>query len=376
MDHAGLPSLAIACGYNLCRRGFPLRTIARRGFTLIELLVVIAIIGVMIALLLPAVQAAREAGRRSACSNKLKQIGLAMHSYQSARKTFPSGIVLSPEITADGNANGSLVSWRFNGGSPAWGAMILPYLEQTEVYNRLAFTQPTWNRFFYPGDTTLSPMSLPGMAIVSSATAVSAKPLAVYSCPSDQLKQTGLGGDMGPSNYVGNYGVPTLTTATSMNGMAGQRTGPPLPNRSGVLYHGSAITAAQIRDGTSKTFLVGEVSTLQRGYNGDGEFMNLQGAGVWPALPRQLKMDEYVLRQCDAAHPLNSQFPDDWILNANGGIDECDGFGSRHPGGANFVMCDAAVRFISEAIDSATSPLGTYQRLSHRDDGLAISGDY
>jgi len=340
------------------------------------MLVVIAIIGLLVAMLLPAVQTARESARRTACGNKIRQIGLAMQAHHTSNGAFPAGIVLSKELVADGNAQGGLGSWRFNGGSPAWGAMILPYLEQTELYNRLAFTQPTWNRFFYPGETTLTPMSLPGTAIVSSATAVSAQPLASYSCPSDQLKQSGLAGNMGPSNYVGNYGVPTLTTANSMNGIAGQRTGPPLPNRTGVLYHGSAITTAHIRDGTSTTFLVGEVSTLQRGYNGDGEFMNTQGAGVWPALPNQLKVDEYVLRQCDAAHPLNSQFPGDQIANANGGIGDCDGFGSRHPGGANFVMCDSSVRFISDTIDSATSPLGTYQRLSHRNDGLSISGDY
>lgn len=95
----------------------------RRGFTLIELLVVIAIIGMMVGLLLPAVQAAREAGRRSACSSKLKQIGIAMQNHHDAKKAFPAGVVLSKEIVADGNAQGSLVGWRFNGGSPPWGTV-------------------------------------------------------------------------------------------------------------------------------------------------------------------------------------------------------------------------------------------------------------
>ncbi|MEI6241205.1 MAG: DUF1559 domain-containing protein, partial [Planctomycetia bacterium] len=265
------------------------------------------------------------------------------------------------------NGDGGLTDWRFRGGSPAWGAMILPFIEQNEVYDKLAFTESTWARFSDSSKTVKT------TTIVSSSSAVSARPLPIYSCPSDTLKQTGLAGNMGPSNYVGNYGVPPAGT---WNGIAGQRTGQPLPNTHGVLYHGSAIRTKDITDGTSKTFLVGEISTQQRGYNGDGDFMNMQGAGIWPALPQQLKVDDYVLRQCDAAHPLNSQFPDDWILNANGGIDDCDGFGSRHPGGAQFVMCDGAVRFISENIQSATSPLGTYQRLSHRADGLAITGDY
>ena len=346
-----------------------------RGFTLIELLVVIAIIGVMVGLLLPAVQATRESGRRSACSNKLKQIGLAMQNHHDARKAFPAGIVLSKELIADGNASGGLTGWRFNGRCPAWGAVILPFMEQSEVYDRLPFSQATWTRY---GEPSASLQSARVTVISSSATAVSARPLLVYSCPSDTLKQTELADNMGPSNYVGNFGVPTLAGSWSGGlwyGVAGQRTGPPLPNTHGVLYHGSSISTKDITDGTSKTFLVGEISTQQRGYNGDGEFMKLQGAGVWPAVPVQIKCDDYVLRQCDAAHPLNSQFPEDVILNANGGIDECDGFGSRHPGGANFVMCDGAVRFIGENIQSATSPLGTYQRLSRRADGLAIGGD-
>lgn len=344
----------------------------RRGLTLVEMLVVIAIIGLLVGMLMPAVQSARESARRTSCAAKIREIGLAMQLHHQSQSAFPAGIVLSKEVTADMTAQGQLTQWRFNGGSPAWGAMILPYLEQTQVYNQLAFTTATWGRYVNPGETVTTPSSLQSPTIVSSATAVSALPLAVYSCPSDQLKQTGLGGNMGPSNYVGNYGVPPVGT---WSGVSGPRTGLPLPSSSGVLYHGSAVTAAHIRDGTSTTFLVGEVSTRQRGFSGDGYPMLGQGAGVWPAVPTQLKCDDYVLRSCDAAHPLNSQFSDD-VIFSGGGIGESDGFGSRHPGGANFVLCDGAVRFVSENIDSATSPLGTYQRLSHRNDGLTISGEY
>lgn len=340
----------------------------RRGFTLIELLVVITIIGVLVGLLVPAVQATRESGRRSACSNKLKQIGLAMQNHHDARKAFPSGIMLSKELIADGNTYGGLTAWRFNGGCPAWGTIILPFIEQSEVYDRLVFSQATWSRYNDPSPPLQTAKTT---TIVSSSSAVSARPLTVYSCPSDTLKQTGLGGNLGPSNYVGNYGVPTAGT---WNGVAGPPTGPPLPNTHGVLYHGSFVSVKDVTDGTSKTFLVGEISTQQRGYGGDNGALVGQGAGVWPAVPLQLKCDEYVVRQCDAGHPLNSRFPDSMIFGGVTGGD-ADGFGSRHPGGANFVMCDGAVRFISENIQSATSPLGTYQRLSHRADGLAISGD-
>jgi len=342
----------------------------RHGFTLIELLVVIAIIGVMIGLLLPAVQATREAGRRSACSNKLKQIGLAMHNYHSANKNFPAGILITGgTMMTEVAAASSFATWRFTGGQPAWGAMILPNIEQSDVFDRLVFSPNASPTFGVPS------ASVAMKTLISSSSAASAQPLPVYACPSDGLKTTGLFKDMGPSNYVGNFGL--TDTSSTYHGVGGQRYGSPYPNPSGVLYHASKIAIKDITDGTSKTFLVGEVSTQQRGLNQQpGGDMAGQSAGVWPAVPQQLKYDELVVRPCDAGHPLNSQFSDAVIENANGGIGECDGFGSRHPGGANFVMCDGAVRFISENIQSATSPLGTYQRLSHRADGLAISGDY
>ena len=349
----------------------------RRGFTLIELLVVIAIIGLLIALLLPAVQATRESGRRSACSTKLKQIGLALQNYHDARKSFPSGIVFSSQLKAALDSDGPHSSWRFNGRSPAWGSMILPYMEQGEVYDRLAFTQATWTRSGKPSEPVQTVQTI---TIVSSSSSVSARPLPVYSCPSDTLKQTGLLDNMGTSNYVGNWGVP----AGFYEGVGGQRQGLPPPNPSGVLYQASAISIKDITDGASKTILAGEISTQQRMWqSGPGGMLDGQFAGIWPALPlnQGVKFDDLVLRDFDARHPLNSPLPQDTIdgnPNMNGWAD-CDGFGSRHPGGANFVMCDGAVRFISENIDSASSDpknLGTYQRLGHRADGSAIRGEW
>jgi prepilin-type N-terminal cleavage/methylation domain-containing protein/prepilin-type processing-associated H-X9-DG protein len=340
----------------------------RAAFTLVELLVVIAIIGTLVGLLLPAVQAARESARRSDCSNKIRQIGIAMHNHLDAKKCFPSGVVFSNAVIADARAtntpDGDIANWRFCTNPPAWGAMILPYMEQTDVSSRLPFAQTSW--------TSNSSVTATTTTITLSATAASVNPLPVYSCPSDVLTRTSPAGNMGPSNYAGNYGVPATGNWT---GIKGQLTGRPINNVSGVLYHGSTISTKDIADGTSKTFLVGEISTQQRAWS----FSNLgalaQGAGVWSALS-DVKADDLVLRQCDAGHPLNSQFPDAQITSGNSGNGDCDGFGSRHPGGANFVMCDASVRFISENIDSATSPLGTYQRLSHRADGLSITTDY
>jgi prepilin-type N-terminal cleavage/methylation domain-containing protein len=334
----------------------------RTAFTLVELLVVIAIIGTLVGLLLPAVQTAREAARRSSCSNNLKQIGLAMHNHLDARKTFPAGVIFSSTIIAAARAGSTndLLDWRFCANPVAWGTMILPYMEQADVYDRLPLAQTTW--------TSRSGVRATTTTIALSATSVSVNPLRVYSCPSDVLKRTGPVGNMGQSNYVGNYGVPSTG---NYDGIKGQAVGRPINNVSGVLYHGSTIGTKDIADGTSKTFLVGEISTQQRAWSlGAGE-----GAGVWAAL-QGVKDDDLVLRQCDAAHPLNSRFSDTQITSAFGGVGDCDGFGSRHPGGADFVMCDASVRFIGENIQSQTSPLGTYQRLSHRADGLSITGEY
>src|ERR1700712_2295589 len=103
----------------------------RRAFTLVELLVVIAIIGVLVALLLPAIQAAREAARRSQCKNNLKQIGLALHNFESARRSFPPGFTSTPKNNVV-NAEGTGPGW-------GWGAHILPYLEESSLFQQIDF---------------------------------------------------------------------------------------------------------------------------------------------------------------------------------------------------------------------------------------------
>src|SRR5205809_5891458 len=102
---------------------------AKKAFTLIELLVVIAIIGLLVALLLPAIQAAREAARRSQCKNNLKQIGLALHNYESARRGFPPGFI----------SNAAAINGPGTGPGWGWGAFILPYLEESSVFQQIDF---------------------------------------------------------------------------------------------------------------------------------------------------------------------------------------------------------------------------------------------
>lgn len=147
-----------------CRR-------ARSGFTLVELLVVIAIIGILVALLLPAVQAAREAARRMQCSNNMKQIALALHNYHDTYKTFASGHVLTnipPGPT--GCYTGSPQTFP---GAP-WTALILPYIEQGTIYDQLDF------RFPFPRAMAVvasPPLTAPNVVPLTT-------PLSVYRCPS------------------------------------------------------------------------------------------------------------------------------------------------------------------------------------------------
>ena len=216
----------------------------RPGFTLIELLVVIAIIGVLIALLLPAVQAAREAARRSQCQNNLKQIGLALHNYHDRHNMLPPGYTSIYDTL------------RRKEVGPGWGwaSMILPELEQQPLYDRITFERP---------------MHLPEFETVRTTR------LSVFLCPSDEMPErwTAANGavwvqggrvysaedpicDVAGANYVGVFGI-------AEPGVDGE----------GVFYRGSAVSFADVRDGLSQTLFVGERSVrLNAG----------RGQATWP----------------------------------------------------------------------------------------------
>lgn len=182
-----------------------------RGFTLIELLVVIAIIAILIALLLPAVQQAREAARRTQCKNNLKQIGLALHNYHDAHRTFPYAYLCLP--CADNQIGG----W-------GWATMILPYVDQAPLYNAM-------------GVGTSGHM--PAVADSNTQTIISA-----YICPSDSSPGINCRhSNFAKSNYVAVYGSSGVGIDVNHNGM---------------FYRNSRIKVRDITDGTSNTLAIGE----------------------------------------------------------------------------------------------------------------------
>lgn len=200
---------------------------AAGGFTIVELLVVIAIIGLLLALLLPAVQRVREAARRAQCASKLQQIGIALQNYHDAHRVFPSGWVAARNGRHDATRGGN---------GAGWGTMILPHLEQSALFGQ-------FDSRLDISDAVNSPLR---EAVLSA-----------FVCPSDTKIEhwtMDVGGTpmrMSSSNYVGVFGRsdPGCGSGTQSNGQC---------YGEGPLYHNSKVSLANFKDGSSQTFLVGE----------------------------------------------------------------------------------------------------------------------
>lgn len=300
---------------------------------------VIAIIGILVALMLPAVQAAREAARRMQCSNKLKQIGLALHNYHGVYNSFPPGNI--------DEAVSQSQEW-------GWAVFLLPYLEQEPLHAQLA---PNERRFV----ELLSDPAARSMCQIS---------LDVFRCPSDRtpklLENTEQPRDLDGVAAVG----PNFFGATSNYlGVTGFWDVGVLP-ANGILSANSEVDFRDIVDGTSNTFAVGE-----------RDFYCAAGlwAGVRDARASGPRGADYVLGR--VSYKMNA------VKNV-GNPSCCQAFSSSHPGGAHFALCDGGVRFVSENIDfdnagvvDFTTPvairtiaadLGTYQRLGITDDEQPI----
>ena len=327
----------------------------RRAFTLVELLVVIAVIGILMAMLLPAVQAARESARRTHCANNLKQLGLAIHKHHHSHEMFPTnwGGPLSDQWKNAANMGHS------------WLTMLLPYLEESVLYETINFSpndpfgQYDVDKPSY--DTTDDNLTAAKMVVPT------------FICPSDTHDGTitndsiyadqpvgvtnyqscsGSNWAFDDPGYSGPEGVFTNSWPKGRN--AGDTDGREHGN--GVICRGWSNKCAtlyttsffQIRDGTTHTFAVGEVVT------------------AWCV------RSAWYFWNCTTATcgiPLNYRRPDA-PRDAFAGDYRMRGFMSRHPGGGNFCMCDGSIRFIYEEIDQAT-----YRGLATID-GRELLGEY
>ena len=335
----------------------------RHAFTLVELLVVIAIIGILIAMLLPAVQAARESARRSQCTNNLKQLVLAMHNYEGARGVLPPGYVSASESPAGRNGE----TWDAPPGW-GWGAKILDYLEESPLFAALDQDQPIW-RPEHAGfiDTTLP-------AFLCPSASGPREPFVVRDGSGSPLN-LGTGEIvLGRSHYVASHGqescwgdcgvggntVNTFTDiyATGPAATAGGAVTIPMSGdisevSDGPFYRNSRTRFAEISDGLSKTIFLGEHSSLlsektwvgvvpgaathpefESGENGPDSAATLVLVHAGPSGGEQ-----YQDTGLPIIHPIN--FPTYHVGQMY----------SEHPGGGNVALGDASVRFVTDDVN-------------------------
>ncbi|MEZ6059775.1 MAG: DUF1559 domain-containing protein [Planctomycetaceae bacterium] len=323
----------------------------RRGFTIVELLTTIAIISVLIGLLLPAVQQAREAARRTQCQNQLRQIGLALHMYHDSVRVLPPAYPGGFQLHLDGKRWG-------------WGTFLLPYLEQAPLYAEL---DPDHRELFH-------------VVFDNHRRHLLQTVIPTYLCPSDPSEviadrnhdftgPTSIGGAVAfhlnhlgfrgaTSNYVANFGSSWrpnygIWSADELRG-------------NGVMGCNTAVRFVDITDGTSQTFAVGERTYANHAsvWCGVEEWDQCSSFGV----PMVAGTAYFDLNQPASAYP--------YTCDGQGAA----GFSSSHAGGANFLLCDGSVRFVSDSIESRNSdqigkskaPIGLFQRLANARDQLVV----
>jgi prepilin-type N-terminal cleavage/methylation domain-containing protein/prepilin-type processing-associated H-X9-DG protein len=302
-----------------------------RGFTLIELLVVIAIIAVLIGLLLPAVQAAREAARRMHCSNNMKQLGLAFHNYHSTHDAFPPGYISSTQ-TSESNSPETGPGW-------GWGTMSLQALEQPALYNAANFSLAIVD----PGSITVRSIRLNAFLCPSS---VGEGPVILKDAAGVVLVT-----DLAAGNYVASAGQLEVEEFPSSN--------------NGVFYRNSRVGVRDVTDGTSSTLMVGERSR---------NLADATWVGVIPSA-RVCTKPEWRVQECETANVMvlghTGPSPDQrWVDVPNYKGAGADDFWSLHPGGCNFLFCDGSVRFVKESINPKV-----FSYLSTRAGGEVVAAD-
>lgn len=299
----------------------------RSAFTLVELLVVIAIIGILVALLLPAVQAAREAARRMQCSNNLKQLALGLHNYEGTYKTFPPAGIDTNQM--------------------AWSVMMLPFIEQQPLFDKFNFAAGAWNAHNR-------------IAVVQGVM------IQVYRCPSATrdthfsiFNTTGVPANqieadvmtlhyhavLGPRTSVDDQPYDFLgSTSLAFGPIATQGVFGKTRQVNATTFISEKSPMPEITDGTSNTLLLGEFSwkgylywrPFTRGWYNDARGTLVYGAK-------------------NVFNPINSKFSDFW----NDGS-----FGSMHPGGAQYARADGSANFVSQTVD-----MNVYRATASRNGG-------
>jgi len=300
----------------------------KHGFTLVELLVVVAIIGILIALLLPAVQAAREAARRLQCTNHFKQVGVAMHSYHVSHGTFPPGGLFwrssaGPRCLPLGNPSGV----HYNG--LGWSAMILPFMEAGNIYDRLDTDSTDW-------------LTQPNYTVGGEV-------IPVYLCPSDPqgdelVKVTNANPndrpsneeDFARSNLVGVCDTEDFTcdgTLTTVGLWGRQLHSTVIRDANGMMAERQGCRIREVTDGTSNTFMIGEVCGGGPGTHRGHSWITGGRADTREGI--------------NGPHtPTGGQFtPDQPGYIAYGRV---TGLGSYHPGGCHCLLADGSVHFVNE----------------------------
>jgi prepilin-type N-terminal cleavage/methylation domain-containing protein/prepilin-type processing-associated H-X9-DG protein len=321
---------------------------SRSGFTLIELLVVIAIIAVLISLLLPAVQSAREAARRAQCVNNLKQLGLAVHNYESTNGSLPTGRIYGPR---PGRAANDFPTIFAGAQGTTWFCLMMPFLEQSALANSFNYTLGS------EGPTAPLPTGFFANSTVSSTK------ISTFQCPSDQPRTFRInpgyaggalsGFSMSKGNYAGNWG-----NASWGQNLGGNATLMAAYQQSAFGH--ANVTIQQFTDGTSNSVMIGEIlqgaefdargmmwSTVMGGVsytsrftpNGTKDFFGLKdGFDQMPNAPGLFCVNEPFM-PCQPGNSDSDQFA---------------GARSRHPGGVNISFADGSVRFVKSTINATT----------------------
>ena len=311
-----------------------------RGFTLVELLVVIAIIGILIGMLLPAVQAVREAARRIQCANNQRQIGIGLLNFESANQRFPAGRLGRESATHSSTQFPCQEEARMISGASLF-VTILPFVEQENAHDLIHVDEvqifvgnPTWN---------------PSAQETIEALSVITRPMELYNCPSDDKEDTitrnlsGVEFDAGTGSYAGCAG-------TSFNNL-GIIQCPWKFDNDGMFYYVAQLSIGAIPDGTSTTIGVGETIN---GHDPDN-------FNAWA------ESNRYTSSFRVTANPINHPTTES-IVPRHNAVSGNGGFASNHTGGANFVFMDGHVDFIADSVD-----INLYRNLSTREGGEVAS---